>query len=226
MIRCVIIDDEPLAIKLLETYISKLDNLLLVSSHSNPLEGMSALKSEPVDLLFLDIQMPELSGVQLAKIIPDTTKIIFTTAYPEYAVEGFELKALDYLLKPISLLRFMQAVDRYKESQLPVGTGEDTDFIFVKTEHRKMKIDLADILFLKGMGDYCQIFMKDNKVMTLEKLHSFESRLPTSLFKRVHKSYIISIKKIEYVEKNKIKIIDKLIPIGQTYESEIKRLLK
>ena len=147
MITCAIIDDEPLAIKLLETYISKLDNLNLVSSHSNPLEGLANLKSNPVDLLFLDIQMPEISGIELAKILPDFTKIIFTTAYPNYAVKGFELKALDYLVKPISLLRFMQAVERIQETteQQSSTPTIDQDYIFVKTEHRKMKIDLDEI---------------------------------------------------------------------------------
>ena len=227
MITCAIIDDEPLAIKLLETYISKLDNLNLVSSHSNPLEGLANLKSNPVDLLFLDIQMPEISGIELAKILPDFTKIIFTTAYPNYAVKGFELKALDYLVKPISLLRFMQAVERIQETteQQSSTPTIDQDYIFVKTEHRKMKIDLDEILYLKGMGDYCQVILKDQKVMTLEKLHSFENRLPRNQFRRIHKSYIIAIKQINFVEKNKIKIMDNMIPIGQTYESEIKNLL-
>ena len=188
MITCAIIDDEPLAIKLLETYISKLDNLKHVSSHSNPLEGLANLKSNPVDLLFLDIQMPEISGIELAKILPDFTKIIFTTAYPNHAVKGFELKALDYLVKPISLLRFMQAVERFQETteQQSSTPTIDQDYIFVKTEHRKMKIDLDEILYLKGMGDYCQVILKDQKVMTLEKLHSFENRLPRNQFRRIH----------------------------------------
>ena len=225
MIRCAIIDDEPLAVKLLETYISKLDYLLLVSAHTNPMEGLTQLKTTPVDLLFLDIQMPELSGVQLARLISEETKIIFTTAYPEYAVEGFELKALDYLVKPIALVRFIDAVERYQKFST-LNTETKNDFIFVKSEHRKQKVNLEDIYYLKGMGDYCQVVMKEKKIMTLEKLRSFESRLPALQFQRVHKSYLISINKIDYIEKNKIKISDQFIPIGQTYEEALKKILK
>lgn len=227
MIKCAIIDDEPLAIKLIETYISKLDQLALVASHSNPLEGLATLKTTPVDLLFLDIQMPELSGVQLARILPDNIQVIFTTAYPDYAVEGFELKALDYLLKPISLYRFIDAVERYKALPTPASSfTEDKKFIFVKTEYRQQKINLDEIYYLKGMGDYCQIILQAEKIMTLEKMQSFETRLPSHLFRRVHKSYLIAINKIEYVEKNKMKIKDELIPIGKTYENNIKDFLE
>lgn len=230
MIRCTIIDDEPLAIKLLETYISKMDNLVLVSSFSNPLDALQSLKTEPVDLLFLDIQMPELKGTELAKLIPQHTKIIFTTAYPNYAVEGFELKALDYLLKPISFPRFITAVERFSEANEKVQMEvfektTEVDFIFVKTENRKQKIDLKEILYLKGMGDYCQIVLADQKVMTLEKMQSFVARLPETQFRRVHKSYVIAINKIEYIEKARIKISDALIPIGQTYAANLKDLL-
>lgn len=227
MIKCVIIDDEPLAIKLLETYVAKLDNLALIGSYSNPLEGLADIKNNPVDLVFLDIQMPELSGMQLARILPEQTQFIFTTAYPDYAVEGFEIQALDYLLKPISLYRFISAVERCKtlikqETNLP----ENKSYIFVKTEHRQQKINLEEIYYLKGMGDYCKIVLNDANIMTLEKMKSFELKLPSNLFRRVHKSYLIAIDKIEYIQKNKIKIKDELIPVGQTYESNINDLLE
>ena len=227
MIRCVIIDDEPLAVKLLESYISKLDEVQLVSSHTNPMDGLKALKENTVDLLFLDIQMPEITGVQMARLIPDKTQIIFTTAYPEYAVEGFELKALDYLVKPISLDRFIKAVGRCEPGGSPSSSHPALalNHIFVKTEYRRLKIDLDDILYLMGMGDYCQIVMKGKKVMTLEKIRSFESRLPQDRFIRVHKSYLISINKIEYLEKNRIKISNELIPIGKTYEEHVKKMI-
>ncbi len=227
MIRCVIIDDEPLGIKLLETYVSKLDYLTLSASFSNPLEGLAYIKANPVDLVFLDIQMPELSGMQLAKILPEHTQIIFTTAYPEYAVEGFEIKALDYLLKPISLYRFINAVERYNAlSKQEPTQAESKSYIFVKTEYRQQKINLEDIYYLKGMGDYCQIVLGEGNVMTLEKLKSFEQRLPSNLFRRIHKSYLIAIDKIEYIEKSKIKIKDALIPVGHTYETNLNNLLK
>ena len=171
--------------------------------------------------------MPELSGTQLAKIVDPSIEIIFTTAYPEFAVEGFELKALDYLVKPISFIRFLDAIERYRSLHVKQNTTQDDtqDFLFVKSEYRLQKINTGDILYLQGNGDYCNIICADKKILTLEKLSSFETRLSPRQFIRVHKSYMIAIEKIEYIEKKRIRIGDSMIPIGLTYEERVKKLI-
>lgn len=231
MIRCLIIDDEPLAGKLLASYVEKVENLTLVGSFTNAFEAWTFLQKESVDLVFLDIQMPELNGVQLAKLLGEQVSVIFTTAYPDYAVEGFELKALDYLVKPIRLQRFLESVNRYKESDLPaesqaVEPKADATYIFVKTEYRFQKINLTDIFFLKGMGDYVSIHTHSGRIMTLENMKSFEAKLPKDRFIRVHKSFLISMEKIEFVERNRVKIGEELIPVGATYQSDFFARLK
>ena len=226
MIRAIIVDDEPLAIKLLENYAAKLDQIKILGAYTNPITALNFIQSTPVDLIFLDIHMSELSGLNLAKLIGEDTKIIFTTAYPDHAVQGFELKALDYLVKPINLARFLDAVSRYEQVAPTTVEKNTAKYLFVKTEYRKQRIDFADIYFLQGMGDYCAIVTKDKKIMTLEKLRSFEGRLPSSNFIRVHKSYIVAVDKIDFVEKNKIKILENRVPIGATYEARVKEVLE
>lgn len=231
MIKCVIIDDEPLAGKLMASYVEKVENLELVANFTNAFEAWSLLQKEEIDLVFLDIQMPELNGVQLAKLLGDRIQVIFTTAYPDYAVEGFELKALDYLVKPIRLQRFLEAVNRFQKSEsqaLPIATlpPPGPNYIFVKTEYRYQKIDLADILFLKGMGDYVSIHTHNGRIMTLENMKSFAAKLPNERFIRVHKSYLISLEKVEFVERNRVKIGEELIPVGATYQADFFARLK
>jgi len=226
-IKCVIIDDEPLAVQLIESYVDRIEKLDKHASFSNPLDALKYLRTHKVDLVFLDIQMPELSGVEVAQIIDSNIKVIFTTAYPDFAAKGFELKAVDYLIKPISFIRFVDAVDRVIENEVPIeDSSSELNYIFVKTEYRLQKINVKDIIYLKGMGDYCTIHLSTGKVMTLEKLKSFTERLPSRQFCRVHKSYIVAIDKIDFIEKNRIQIADQLIPIGSTYEEAFKKLLK
>lgn len=227
MIKCIIIDDEPLAAQLLASYASKVDDLEIVGVFHNPLSALNVLKTASIDLILLDIQMPELSGTQVAKIINRKIEIIFTTAYPDYAVEGFELKALDYLVKPISFARFINAIDRLRRIQesSPLTLSNHADVLFVKSEYRLQKIDTQNILYLQGNGDYCNIVCTDKKVLTLEKLNSFEGRLSSKQFIRVHKSYIVSLNKIDYIEKKRIKIGNAVIPIGLTYEDKLKRFI-
>lgn len=227
MINCIIIDDEPLAAQLLSSYADKVEDIQLLGVFHNPLSALTFLKDNQVNLVFLDIQMPELSGTQLAKIVDPSIEIIFTTAYPEFAVEGFELKALDYLVKPISFIRFLDAIERYRSLHVKQNTTQDDtqDFLFVKSEYRLQKINTGDILYLQGNGDYCNIICADKKILTLEKLSSFETRLSPRQFIRVHKSYMIAIEKIEYIEKKRIRIGDSMIPIGLTYEERVKKLI-
>jgi len=218
MTNAIIIDDEPLAIQLLASYADKIDTLTVLATFTNPLEALTFLRDHKVDLIFLDVQMPELSGLQLARLTDDNTAIIFTTAYSDHAVEGFELQAIDYLVKPITLERFLKSVNRL-EGRSSSNSFQDPaeEFIFIKTEYRHQKVDLNDILYLKGMGDYVSIYTKSEKVLTLENLKSFELKLPSSTFMRVHKSYLISTRHIEYIEKSRIIIGKEHIPIGATY---------
>lgn len=227
MINCMIIDDEPLAAQLLSSYVEKVEDIKLLGIYHNPLSALAFLKEAQVDLIFLDIQMPELSGTQLAKIVDPGIEIVFTTAYPEFAVEGFELKALDYLVKPISFIRFLDAIDRYRTLHKRQETKQVTpqQFLFVKSEYRLQKINTSDILYLQGNGDYCNIICPNKKTLTLEKLSSFEDRLSAQQFIRVHKSYIIAIDKIEYIEKKRIKIGETMIPIGSTYEEKVREVI-
>jgi len=221
MIKAIIVDDEPLAVKLLNSYSDKLEKLNVIGTFTNPLEALQFMQFNEVDLIFLDIQMPELTGIQLAKVINPKTSIIFTTAYPQYAVEGFELKAIDYLMKPIELSRFLDSVNRFitiMHSEKYETVESKSTYLFVKTEYRHQKIDYKDILYLEGMGDYVAIITPEKKILTLEKLKMFAEKLPSDQFMRVHKSYIISFDKINYIEKNRISILEQLIPIGNTFQ--------
>ena len=226
MLSCLVIDDEPLAIKLLSDYVNKTDGLELIKTFSNPIEGLQFLGETPIDLVFLDIQMPELSGIQFMKIMNGKTNFILTTAYNQYALEGYEFDVIDYLLKPISLERFIISTNKAKDRILsketlpqPLQNVKSTvDYIFVKTEYKVKKINLSDILYFEGMGDYINIQTPTEKILTLENIKSFSKRLPENKFIRVHKSYIISLEKINFIERNRIVINEKYIPIGNTYQ--------
>lgn len=220
MIRCIILDDEPLAVRLLKDYVGKTTGLELVYAGSDAFNALELAQAGKADLILLDIQMPELTGVQFMKILKQKCKVILTTAYEEYALQGFEHDVVDYLLKPISLERFIIAIDKAKERiQRPVVVSDTNspDFIFVKSEYKIHKIDLREILFLEGLRDYVAVHTSDNKIMTLQSMHSFEELLPTSQFVRVHKSYIIRLDKINHIERGRITIGKQAIPIGEKY---------
>ncbi|MEY8848674.1 LytR/AlgR family response regulator transcription factor [Psychroserpens sp. XS_ASV72] len=216
--KCIIIDDEPLAIDLLVSYVSKIEDLTLLGSYNNPLEALQLLRETKVDLLFLDIQMPEITGVEFKKIINPNVKVIFTTAYSEYALESYELNAVDYLLKPISFQRFLKAIEKIRNKPQESNTQQDLEYCFIKTEYRHQKLFFSDILYLKGLSDYVAIQTKEGKILTLQNMRDFEQTLPKQKFLRVHKSYIVSLEHIEYVERNRIVIDGKHIPIGGTYK--------
>lgn len=224
-IRCLIVDDEPLAIEILEEYINKVPWLELEGSMDSGLEAIDYMNDKSVDLLFLDIQMPDLSGIQVAELTKGKCDIIFTTAYHEYAVEGFELAAKDYLLKPISFERFLKAVQRLKKKE-EESSVVGSDYIFVKVEYTIKKIRLDEILYIEGMKDYLRIVMTKEKVMTLQSFSKLIPVLPSSRFIRVHKSYVISLDAIESVEKGKVRIGDQLIPISETYKEAFAEIIK
>lgn len=215
---CIIIDDEPLAVALLESHASKIDDLEVIGAFNNPLEALKILREKSVDLLFLDIQMPEITGVEFKKIINPEIKVIFTTAYSDYALESYDLNAVDYLLKPITFQRFLQAVEKVQNKNSKPITEEESDYFFVKTEYRHQKLFFSDILYLKGLSDYVAIQTKEGKVLTLQNMKEFEQSLPSNKFIRVHKSYIVALKHIEFIERNRVVIKGEYIPIGATYK--------
>ncbi len=231
MIRCMIIDDEPLAIDLLKDYVSKTEGLELAGAFTNPIEALQQLDELKVNVVFLDVQMPELSGIQFLKIKKGRCHFVMTTAYEQYALEGFEHDVVDYLLKPVSLDRFMIAVDRIKKrlSNNPGPEIQDSkkspDYIFVKSEYKTLRINFADIQYVEGLSDYVQIHLSDKKILSLDTLKNFNERLITDNFIRVHKSFIINMNHIDHIERNQIIIGEKRIPIGGKYLKDFQELL-
>lgn len=229
MIHAMIVDDEPLAQDILESYIENMPNVNLVSKCSNAIEANEVLKNEQVDLIFLDIQMPQVTGIDFVKSIKNPPLIIFTTAYPDYAVEGFELAATDYLLKPISMDRFLQAVNK-AEQELAAHKGADNadakeTFFFVKADKKLVKINYKDILYIEGLKDYVIIRLVEGRVITLQTMKSLEAKLPSDQFKRIHRSYIVATPKIKALMGNMVEIIEnnktKLLPIGKNYKEAL-----
>lgn len=225
MIRCLVVDDEPLALDILEDYISKVPFLTLVKTTTSAIEGLSLVQNDAIDLVFLDVQMPELTGIQFLKIINGKCDVILTTAYSQYALDGYDLDVVDYLLKPIAFDRFYKAAQKVLQSSGNTNSSapevllvqKNHDFIFVKTEHKIQKIYLDDILYIEGLKDYISIFTRSERIITLQNMKKMEESLPSKSFIRVHKSYIIALGKIESIERSRIQIGEKIIPIGDTY---------
>lgn len=219
MISCIVVDDEPLALEVVKKYIGKIYFLELKGSFSDAIEAKKMIESTPVDLIFLDIQMPDLNGIEFSKMISSkNTAVIFTTAFSEYAVEGFNVDALDYLLKPIEYDRFLKAVYKAKEYIDYLNNQEIQDgYIFVKSDYQMVKINLKDILFIEGLDDYIKIYLPHRSVLTLMTLKTITQKLPSKEFLRVHRSYIVPASKIEIVSRSKIRVADKEIPIGVSY---------
>src|SRR5471030_1942439 len=238
MIRCLIVDDEPLALHILEDYMSKIPFLQLVKATTNPIEALTIVQEMGVDLVFLDVQMPELTGIQFLRISNGKAKVILTTAYPQYALEGYELDVVDYLLKPIAFDRFYKSVQKAQQIISPSAASalvikeesapqQDllSDFIFVKTEHKIQKVYLNDILFIEGLKDYISIFTPAERIITLQNMKKMEDALPERHFIRVHKSYIVSLNKIDSIERSRIWIGDKIIPVGDTYRDSFFKIV-
>ena len=234
MLKCIVIDDEPLAIQLLENHIGRVSFLELTNTFNNPLEALISLNSFPVDLIFLDIQMPQLNGVQFMKLLQNRAHVIITSAYQEYAIEGFEHNVVDYLLKPISFERFYKAVEKankLKDPGHPLERKQDIypatgGYIFIKVETKMVRIELDDILFIEGLKNYVSIQTRTKKIITLQVMKQLEEILPPNRFVRVHKSYIIALDKINSIERQEIYIQDRVIPIGITYQESFSKLLE
>ena len=224
-LNCLIIDDEPLSLDVLEMYIQDTPGLTLAGRCLDAFEAMRMLKELPVDLIFLDINMPKLSGINMVKSTERLPEVIFTTAYPEYAVEGFELNVLDYLVKPISFERFTKAVNKAFNKLEPTTDHPSASFIMVKSDKRLHRVSLIDILYIQSYGDFIKIHTRDKTFIGSETLRNTESLLPSDLFIRIHKSYIISVMAFKYIEGNQVKIGEQMLPIGQTYKEKLLRKL-
>jgi DNA-binding LytR/AlgR family response regulator len=227
-INCIAIDDEPLALDIIRDYCSKVPFLNLIRTFDNAMDSIEFIRSNKLDLLFLDIQMEELTGIQLLHALKHRPYVIFTTAYDSYAIQGFELDIIDYLLKPISFERFVKSVDKVYEKMHtdqmlktkpdPVVAAPSEDaYFFVKTETRMEKVRYTDVLYIEGMGDYWRIITPGKRIMTLLNYKKLEEMLPPRQFIRVHKSFIVAVDKIDSVERNRIKIADRLIPVSETF---------
>ena len=219
-VRCVIVDDEPLAVTLLVQYVEKVPGLTVVFKTTHVMEALQVIEQGGADLIFLDIHMPELSGMQFMKIIGNRCKVVLTTAYTEYALEGYEHDVVDYLLKPFSFDRFMMAVVKAKErlEQKQVTAVKDLpDHIFVRAEYRIQKIDLDSIFYIEALRDYIAFHTPAGKILSLESMKKMETVLPAGTFIRIHKSYIINRNKIEFLDRGKVVINGQYLPVGETY---------
>ncbi len=227
-ISCIIVDDEPMALQLIEGYVLKTPFLELKHKCDSAIEALSYLENGKVDLLFLDIQMPDLTGIGLSKLIPKTTRIIFTTAFSEYAIEGYKVQALDYLLKPFDYKEFLTAASKAKDWFTLVkdvdkkGTSSDKKFLFVKSEYKQLKINLDEVLYFEGLKDYIKIWLKDQPkaILTLMNLKSLEEELPKDKFMRVHRSFIVSLQAVDVIERSQIIIGKQRITVSENYRSD------
>ncbi len=221
-IKCIIVEDEPIALERTQGFVEKLPFLDLVASFDNAIEAITYLKSEPVDLIFLDIEMEELTGIEFLESTTISAQVIITTAYDQYALKGYELNVVDYLLKPFSFERFLKAVDKV---QLHAPSPSVKDFIFIKTANRLEKVMINDIIRIEGMGEYRRIFTTEKQIMTLQTFTELEQSFAPEVVCRVHKSHMVALNKIDAVERNRIKIGSNLIPISETYKNTFINLI-
>ena len=220
-----IIDDEPLALEMMSDYVQKTPFLTLTGAYNSAVQAIKTIRENPVDLLFLDIQMPELSGLEFAKVLPKRTKVVFTTAFPQYAVEGYEVEAFAYILKPISYEAFLKvakrAYDWFSQSEKAKNYANDR-FIFVKSDYKLVRIDLDDILFIEGLKDYVRIYTENgDKIMSLMNMKTLEDFLPKPEFLRSHRSYIVHMNKVKCLDRFRMNIGENYIPVSESYKDVI-----
>lgn len=225
-INCIAIEDEPLALKKIKAFIEQVNFLNLMGGFNNAVDAMGFLKTNSVDLIFLDVRMKKLSGIQFLESLQIRPKVIITSAYDEYALKGYELDVADYLLKPFTFERFLKSVDKVYNQINSIESGYSNDYIFVKTEYRIEKVEINDILYIQGMKDYLQIHTTDRKIMTLQTFRNLLEILPQINFQRVHNSYVVSISKIDNIERNRIRIGKEFIPISDSYKDKFFGILK
>ncbi len=228
-IQCIIVDDEPIAREILENHLRKVDSIKVVATCKNAVEAFNEINKNNIDLIFLDINMPEISGLSFAKSINKNIKIIFTTAYREYAIDGFDLKAVDYLLKPISFERLLQAVNKFLDENITFHSDkkeelirEKSDFIFVRSDRKMIKINFSEVNYIESLGDYLKIHLPNKTIITRETITSIEAKLPKKDFLRIHRSFIVSVNKIESFTNEFVEINNKAIPISRSYKNDVK----
>jgi len=231
--NCIAIDDEPLALDVIENHLSKIPFVNLVAKVRNPLQAIEIINNQNIDFIFLDIQMPELTGIEFLKILHKKPLVIFTTAYPHYAVESYELNAIDYLVKPISFERLLKAILKVKEKNrteslpIAIGNGQTAhDFIFVKTEYKTVKIILNDILYVESLKDYVVFHLLNEKISSLLSLTYVDSELPKDKFVRIHRSFIVAFDRINEIERNTLLIGNTRITIGESYREDFKKMVE
>ena len=228
-LKCALVDDEPLALGLLESYVRKTDFLTLEGSYSSAVQAMSQLGEHPVDLLFLDIQMPELNGLEYSRMVPPTTRIVFTTAFQQYALDGYRVNALDYLLKPISYSDFLQAANRalqwFERSE---QSPKERESIFVKSDYKLIRIELRHILYIEGLKDYIKIYEEGEPkpILSLMSMKAMEEMLPASRFIRVHRSFIVQKEKIRVIDRGRIVFGKSYIPISDSYKQAFQEFIE
>lgn len=236
MIKTIIVDDEPLAQDVIETHLEKLADFELIAKCNNVVEANEILSTEDVDLIFLDIQMPQITGIDFVKTLQNPPLIIFTTAYDNYAIEGFELNAVDYLLKPISFDRFMKGANKAREKFESIASTSTTskeemteDYMFVKADKKLIKVNFDDVIYIEGLKDYVIIRMNEGRVITLQTMKSLEAKLPQDRFMRIHRSYIVGLNKIQAVIGNMVEITEKNqskhLPIGKNYREQLQNII-
>ncbi len=234
-IRCLVIDDEPLAQRVIERYAENLSYLQIVKKCNTAIEAIEVLHHESIDLLFLDINMPKLTGIDFLRTLKNPPLVIITTAYAEYAIQGYELDVVDYLMKPFAFERFYKAVQKAEEilnareiqhfENKELEKGED-DFIFVKSSKKTYKVNLSDILYIEALGDYVKIHTTDKMIVSYQSLKNIETLLPPKQFPRIHKSFIIALSRIDLIEGNQVKIRDRMLPVGTNFKNEFERLIR
>ena len=231
-IKCVIIDDEPLAIKVVENHLKEFQNFEVVNTYNNPIEALPLLEKSEIDVLFLDINMPKMNGLDFAEIVNSKTNVVITTAYREYAVESFDLNVLDYLVKPIPFNRFLKTINKItqqvfsqKDGDIKEDDSKNDSFIFLKVDKKLVKIKFDDILFVESLKDYIKVFTTTENYLVHKSLTSITEELPDSNFIRIHRSYTIAIDKVKSVEGNLLEIGTARIPIGRKYVNHAKKVI-
>lgn len=235
MYRCLIIDDEPIAIRVIKNHLGAFSDFTVVAECANALEAMPVLAKEKIDLIFCDIQMPQITGIDFVRSLAHPPKVIFTTAYRDYAIDAFELHVIDYLLKPISFGRFTKAINNFLELESlqngdnpphEISEQKNREFIFLKADKKHYKINLNDVLYFESLGDYVIVFTTSKKIVTKERIGKLMDSLPKEQFIQIHRGYVVSIPKIESVGPGFVEINKKKLPVGRNYKPELTRLLQ
>jgi DNA-binding LytR/AlgR family response regulator len=234
-IKCLIIDDEPLAQRVIERYAENLPFLEIAGKCNNAVEAIDFLHGREVDLLFLDINMPKLTGIDFLRTLKNPPLVIITTAYAEYAIQGYELDVVDYLMKPFAFERFYKAIQKAEEMlkgrenanhEAKESDKQEDNFLFIKSSKKTFKVNLSQILYIEALGDYVKIFTTDKMIVSYQSLKNIETLLPAKQFPRIHKSFIIALSRIDMIEGNQVKIKDRMIPIGTNFKSEFEKLIR